>query len=56
MCFFPVDVGTLYYLRATARPDDHVALVEAYCRDQGLFRTDGDPDPEYSDRTATSNP
>ncbi|MYB43040.1 MAG: aconitate hydratase AcnA, partial [Chloroflexi bacterium] len=47
--FFPVDAETLNYLRFTGRSDDQVALVEAYCREQQLFRTDATPDPEYSD-------
>ncbi len=47
--FFPVDAETLNYLRFTGRSDDQVALVEAYCREQQLFRTDETPDPEYSD-------
>ncbi|MYI81777.1 MAG: aconitate hydratase AcnA [Chloroflexi bacterium] len=47
--FFPVDAETLNYLRFTGRSDEQVALVEAYCREQQLFRTDETPDPEYSD-------
>ena len=34
---FPVDDETLRYLRATGRPDDLVALVEAYAKEQGLW-------------------
>ncbi|HEX5830024.1 MAG TPA: aconitate hydratase AcnA [Gemmatimonadaceae bacterium] len=49
MGFFPVDAETLKYLRLTGRSDEHVALVEAYCTAQGLFRTDDTPDPSYSD-------
>jgi aconitate hydratase len=49
MGFFPVDAETLKYLRLTGRSEDHVALVEAYCREQGLFRTDETPDPVYAD-------
>ena len=47
--FFPVDETTLSYLRLTGRSDDQVALVEAYCREQGLFRLEAEPDPEYTD-------
>ena len=47
--FFPVDAETLNYLRFTGRSEDEVALVEAYCREQQLFRTDEMPDPDYSD-------
>jgi aconitate hydratase len=49
MGFFPVDAETLKYLRLTGRSDHHVALVEAYCREQGLFRTDQTPDPVFTD-------
>ena len=35
--FFPVDAETLDYLRFTGRPEAQVALVEAYCKEQGLF-------------------
>lgn len=41
--FFPVDEDTLRYLRATGREEDRVALVEAYCKAQGLFRSDEAP-------------
>ena len=47
--FFPVDAGTIEYLRLSGRPDDHVANVEAYYRAQGLFRTADTPDPEFTD-------
>ena len=50
MGFFPVDTETLAYLRFTARGEDQVRLVEAYTKDQGLFRTDQTPDPLFSDR------
>ena len=46
--FFPVDEETLRYLRLTGRGADEVALVAAYCRAQGLFRTDDAEDPRYS--------
>ncbi|WP_035101582.1 aconitate hydratase AcnA [Aneurinibacillus terranovensis] len=47
--FFPIDERTLAYLRTTGRSDNHVALVEAYAKEQGLFRTNEMPDPVYSD-------
>ena len=50
MGFFPVDTETLAYLRFTARAEDQVKLVEAYCKEQGIFRTDQTPDPVFSDR------
>ena len=46
--FFPVDEETLRYLRLTGRSDDHVALVEAYCRENGLWH-DPDEQPTYSE-------
>ena len=49
MGFFPVDDETLKYLRMTGRPAAHVKLVEAYCKEQGLFRTDSTPDPIFTD-------
>jgi aconitate hydratase len=49
MGFFPVDSETLKYLRLSGRSDAHVALVEAYTRAQGLFRTDETPDPIFTD-------
>jgi aconitate hydratase len=50
MGFFPVDSEALAYLRFTARAEDQVHLVEAYTKEQGLFRTDQTPDPIFSDR------
>ncbi|HVC43635.1 MAG TPA: aconitate hydratase AcnA [Candidatus Binataceae bacterium] len=47
--FFPVDDQTLAYLRLTGRTEEHIALVEAYCKKQGLFRIDGAPDPIFTD-------
>jgi aconitate hydratase len=49
MGFFPVDGETLSYLRFTAREEHQVRLVEAYTREQGIFRTDSTPDPVFSE-------
>jgi aconitate hydratase len=49
MGFFPVDAETLKYLRLSGRSEEHVALVEAYTKAQGLFRTDETPDPAFTD-------
>src|SRR5262245_14495493 len=46
--YWPVDDETLRYLRTTGR-GDRVALVERYAREQGLYRTDGAPEPTFSD-------
>src|SRR3990172_1817321 len=49
MGFFPVDGETLDYLRRTGRSEEEVLRVERYTKEQGLFRTDETPDPEYTD-------
>ena len=49
MGFFPVDAETLNYLRFTNRPPKLLDLVEAYSKEQGLFRTDATQDPLFSD-------
>jgi aconitate hydratase len=49
MGFFPVDAETLAYLHFTARPSEQIALVEAYCKEQMLFRTDETPAPLFND-------
>ncbi len=46
--FFPVDAGTLEYLAFTGRDPELVDLVERYCKEQGLFRTDPAPQPAYT--------
>jgi aconitate hydratase len=45
--FFPVDDESLRYLRMTGRSPELIELVERYCKEQGLFRTDDTPDPEF---------
>jgi aconitate hydratase len=47
--FFPIDSETLNYLRLSGRDPEHVKLVEAYAKEQGLFRTESTPDPGFSD-------
>ena len=46
--FFPVDEETLRYLRGTGRSPELVERVDRIAREQGLFRTDDTPDPEYT--------
>ena len=46
---FPVDAETLRYLRVSGRPEEQVALVEAYMKEQGLFHTADSPEAVYSD-------
>ncbi len=38
---FPVDEETLAYLRLTGRPEERIALVERYAKEQGLWREPG---------------
>jgi aconitate hydratase len=45
---FPIDAETLEYLRLTGRSEAQVALVEAYAREQRLFRTDETPEPRFN--------
>jgi len=47
--FFPVDGETLNYLTMSGRDAARVALVEAYAKAQGLFRTKESPDPVFTD-------
>src|SRR5450631_3154058 len=46
---FPIDEASLEYLRLTNRPQEQIELVEAYAKEQGLFRTAGAPDPVFTD-------
>jgi len=48
MGFFPVDAETLAYLSLTGRSSAQVALVEAYCKAQGLWRDSTQPPPDYA--------
>jgi aconitate hydratase len=50
MGFFPVDKETLAYLAFTGRSQEQIALVEAYCKEQMLFRSDNTPEPSFSDK------
>src|SRR5687767_2853151 len=44
----PIDDMTLDYLRLTGREESHVKIVEAYAKEQGLFRTASATDPVYT--------
>jgi aconitate hydratase len=46
---FPVDAQTLRYLEMTGREAGHIAMVERYCKAQGLFRVDESPTPVFSE-------
>nr|WP_155137212.1 aconitate hydratase AcnA [Alcanivorax sp. VBW004] len=47
--FFPIDERTTEYMKLSGRDEDTIALVEAYCKAQGLWRSSSDPDPEFTD-------
>jgi aconitate hydratase len=47
--FFPIDERTTEYMELSGRDADTIALVEAYCKAQGLWRSSADPDPEFTD-------
>jgi len=47
--FFPIDVETLHYLKATARKPARIALVEKYAKAQGLFRSAKSAEPVFTD-------
>ena len=46
---FPVDDETLRYLRLSGRTAEHVATVEAYYKEQGMFHTPDTLEAEYTD-------
>jgi len=47
--FFPIDDETLSYMKLTGRKPEQIALVDAYAKAQGLFRTATSPDPVFTD-------
>jgi aconitate hydratase len=47
--FFPIDDDTIRYLRDTARSAERIALVIAYAKAQGMYRTKNTPDPVFTD-------
>jgi len=46
---FPIDGETIRYLELSGRDASQIALVEAYAKEQGLWRVDGQPDALYTD-------
>jgi aconitate hydratase len=46
---FPIDAETLDYMRLTGRPEEQVALVESYAREQGLWHDERSDEPTFSD-------
>ena len=49
---FPVDKESLKYLKLSGRSAEQIALVEAYCREQGMFHDEKTPEAEYSELLA----
>jgi len=47
--YFPIDAETFRYLQLTGRDPELIKLVEAYAKEQGMFRTDASPDPIFTD-------
>ncbi|MFZ0532559.1 MAG: aconitate hydratase AcnA [Anaerolineales bacterium] len=47
--YFPVDDETLRYLKLTGRSEETLEIVERYCKEQSLYRTENSPDPQYTD-------
>lgn len=47
--FFPIDAETIRYLKFTGRDDERCALVEAYAKEQGMWRDASSPDPVFTD-------
>ncbi|GAA5415205.1 aconitate/2-methylaconitate hydratase [Paraliobacillus ryukyuensis] len=47
--FFPVDQEALNYLRLTGRSEEHIALVEKYCKENNLWYSPEQADPAFTD-------
>ena len=47
--FFPIDAETINFLKFTGREDDQIALVEAYAKEQGMWRDANSQDPIFTD-------
>ncbi|STX50781.1 Aconitate hydratase [Legionella busanensis] len=47
--FFPVDQETLNYLKLSGRDENTIALVEAYCKEQGMWYSEQAEDPVFTD-------
>ena len=46
---FPIDGETLRYLELSGRDPEHIELIEAYAKEQGMWRYDGGEEAVYSD-------
>lgn len=49
MGFFPVDDQTLQFLKMTGRSAETIEIVEKYCKEQDIFRTEDAPEPEFKE-------
>jgi aconitate hydratase len=49
MGYFPVDDEVLRFLERTSRTPEEIDLVERYTKEQGLFRTDSSPEPNFTE-------
>jgi aconitate hydratase len=47
--FFPIDEKTIDYMRLTARPEEVIALTEAYAKANGFWHEAGSADPIFTD-------
>ncbi|MCG3418939.1 aconitate hydratase AcnA [Oceanobacillus jordanicus] len=47
--FFPVDEESLNYLRLTGRDEEQIDLVETYCKENELWYSPDQADPEYTE-------
>lgn len=47
--FFPVDEESLNYLRLTGRSEEQIAIVEKYCKENNLWYSPDQKDPEYTE-------
>ncbi|WP_186577364.1 aconitate hydratase AcnA [Aquibacillus kalidii] len=47
--FFPVDQEALNYLRLTGRTEEHISIVEKYCKENNLWYSPEQPDPEFTE-------
>ena len=47
--FFTIDEQTIDYLKFTGRDADRIALVEAYAKEQGMWRDSNSPEPSFTD-------
>ncbi|TFJ94752.1 aconitate hydratase AcnA [Lentibacillus salicampi] len=47
--FFPVDEEALSYLRLTGRSEEQISLVETYCKENDLWYSADQEDPEYTE-------